>query len=285
MDKNYHFRQELKPFLNCVDHSVSKQKFKLMYSQAYDMLITAPIPENLDIYYNSENYISHTAHSKNLIEKLYGQIKKYTLLKKYKLINSFSFKGKTILDIGAGTGDFLNICKSKNWQVKGVEPSEKARKIALTKGVVLEKDLNSLQKSNFDIITLWHVLEHIVDLSNSINTIKSLLKPDGVLIIAVPNFYSYDAKFYKEYWAAYDVPRHVWHFSKKSIKKIFSNINMSVERILPMKLDSFYVSLLSEKYKTNKTNYIRAFLIGLLSNLKAAQTNNYSSLIYLIKNK
>jgi predicted SAM-dependent methyltransferase len=131
---------------------------------------------------------------------------------------------------------------------------------------------------------MWHVLEHVPNLVEYISKLRELLKENGTLIIAVPNYKSYDAKYYKQFWAAYDVPRHLWHFSQKSISLLFKKENMLVEKTLPMKLDSFYVSLLSEKYKAKKSNYLKAFFIGLLSNLKAISTKEYSSLIYVIKN-
>lgn len=131
---------------------------------------------------------------------------------------------------------------------------------------------------------MWHVLEHVPDLQNQIKELKRLLKPNGAIIIAVPNFKSYDAKYYGEFWAAYDTPRHLWHFSKTAIKKLFQNENIELVKILPMKFDSFYVSLLSEKYKTGKMNFIKAFFIGLKSNWKAKEKFEYSSHIYVLKN-
>ncbi|KAB1160831.1 class I SAM-dependent methyltransferase [Tenacibaculum aiptasiae] len=256
-----------------------------MLNEEYDMLVTSPVPSNLETYYLSEEYISHTDSKKGFIDKIYQLVKNYTLKKKLKLINSFNTESKTILDVGAGTGDFLKVCKENNWEIKGVEPSDKARKIAEEKSIKLHKEITEIKNTSFDVITLWHVLEHIPNLVEYTNQLKKLLKPNGVLIIAVPNYKSYDADYYKEFWAAYDVPRHLWHFSKNSIQKIFSNINMNVEKILPMKFDSFYVSLLSEKYKNKKSKTVKAFFVGLKSNLKAKKNGEYSSLIYIIKNK
>lgn len=189
-----------------------------------------------------------------------------------------------MLDIGSGTGDFLFTCKKDNWNVFGVEPSKEAREISSHKNIEVVSNLSFLEEDRFDVITLWHVLEHVENLFEYIETLKKKLKPDGVLIIAVPNFNSYDAKFYKEYWAAFDVPRHLWHFSQESIKKLFGNVSMKVEKVLPMKFDSYYVSMLSEKYKNGKHRFLKAFYIGFLSNLKARSTSEYSSLIYIIKN-
>jgi 2-polyprenyl-3-methyl-5-hydroxy-6-metoxy-1,4-benzoquinol methylase len=189
-----------------------------------------------------------------------------------------------LLDIGAGTGDFLIEAKKRGWITTGIEPSDKAKSIAKQKGVVFSEGLSAIQNHSQDVITMWHVLEHVPDVEAQIKELKRILKPDGVLIVAVPNFNSYDAKHYGAYWAAYDVPRHLWHFSKTAIKKLFAAEKMDLIKIAPMKFDSFYVSLLSEKYKTGKMNFIGGFLTGLRSNLKAAQNFEYSSHIYVLKN-
>ena len=278
------FYKNLKPFLNCIDHTVSKESYEVMKNEEYDMLVTSPVPNNLEKYYASEDYISHTDSKTSLFDRTYQFVKNYTLKKKLKLINSFNTENKLILDVGAGTGDFLKVCENGGWKITGVEPSEKARNFAKNKSINLLEDLSKIENKQFDVITLWHVLEHIPNLTEYIQELKSLLKPKGVLIIAVPNHKSFDAKHYKEFWAAYDVPRHLWHFSRTAISKIFSLVGMKVEKILPMKFDSFYVSLLSEKYKTKKSRPLQAFLTGLKSNIKANGSGEYSSLIYILKN-
>ena len=274
-----------KHFLNVKDYSVSKETFELLYDDELDMLITHPQPslEKLPSYYESIDYISHTDGNKSLFEKTYQIVKGIALKNKLKLINSQSQKGK-ILDIGTGVGDFLAVAKKDGWEVFGTEPSEKAKTIAKTKGVPFVENLSELENHSFDIITMWHVLEHVPDLENQIKELKRLLKTDGTLIVAVPNFKSFDAKYYNEFWAAYDVPIHFWHFSKTAIKKLFAKEDLELVKILPMKFDSFYVSLLSEKYKTGKMNFVTAFWIGLKSNWQAKTTYEYSSHIYLIKN-
>lgn len=272
-------------FLVCKDHSVTKEEFKLIKDVESDMLVTTPQPdaENLFKYYDSDDYISHTDSKRSLFEKVYQLIKQYSLHKKLRIINRFSPSKGTLLDVGAGTGDFLQCSKKGGWQIQGVEPNIKARKLADEKGVHLLDDIDEVTNQKFDVITLWHVLEHIPNLESYIIKLKGLLKDNGILVIAVPNYKSYDAKYYKEFWAAYDVPRHLWHFSIKSIKFLFSKEKMKVVKILPMVFDSYYVSLLSEKYKTGKMNYINALFVASVSNLKAKFNKNYSSLIYIIK--
>lgn len=269
-------------YLSCKDYTVSQKEFQLVWNAEKDILITHPQPslEELPSYYKSEDYISHTDSSKSLFDKAYQSVKKMMLAQKLKLINSFATEEKTILDIGAGTGDFLQYISKHNWRVSGVEPNEKARNLAKSKNLNLLRDLSSFNNEKFDVITLWHVLEHIPNLKEQIEQFHHLLKPNGVLVIAVPNFESYDAKYYKEYWAAYDVPRHLWHFSKQGIKRLFTKYNFVQKSIHPLWFDSFYVSLLSEKYRNKSPNYFKAFKVGLKSNFKAKTTQNYSSHIY-----
>ena len=274
----------LKHFLNVKDYSVSQEIFELLYDENMDMLITNPQPslDKLPSYYESVDYISHTDGNKSLFEKAYQFVKSIALKNKIKLINSQSSKGR-ILDIGAGVGDFLSIAKNNGWQTIGIEPSDKAKNIAKKKGVSFVENLSDLESNSFDVITMWHVLEHVPDLENQIKELKRLIKPFGTVIIAVPNFKSFDAHYYGNFWAAYDVPIHLWHFSKTSIKKLFAKEKLELVKVLPMKFDSFYVSLLSEKYKTGKLNFIKAFYIGLKSNWKGNQNSEYSSHIYVLK--
>lgn len=269
--------------LSITDHSVTKEEFQLVYDKELDYYITHPIPKNLDDYYISENYISHTDSSKTLQDKLYQFVKKININSKLKLVNKHSSNTKNILDIGAGTGDFLKVAAQNGWTVSGMEPNSKARQLASTKGVNLVPSLQDLKPGTFDVITLWHVLEHLPNLELQVKKIKGLLKPSGTLIIAVPNYKSFDANYYKEFWAAYDVPRHLYHFSRKSISRIFSKHGFTVISTKPMHFDAYYVSLLSEKYKTGTSNYLKAFIVGSLSNLRATLTKEHSSLIYLLK--
>ena len=271
------------PFLNCKDHTVSKETFEVMIHLKYDILVTSPVPVNLNEYYKSEDYISHSDSKNSLFDKVYQIVKNHTVKQKLNLLNSFQVTEKKVLDVGAGTGGFLKKCKESNWTIFGVEPNIIARKHAATKKIFLVDKLSSLKERQFDVITLWHVLEHVENLIEYIENLKSLLKPNGYLVVAVPNYKSFDALYYKEYWAAFDVPRHVWHFSQKGIKKIFKSVQMNIKQILPMRFDAYYVSLLSEKYKKGFMNPIKAFWIGFQSNLSAKKTSEYSSLIYIIK--
>ena len=247
------------------------------------MLSTRPQPEDLDKYYNSEDYISHTDSNKTVIDKLYQIIKRYSLRKKERLISKCVVGEKTLLDVGAGTGDFLLETKNRSWLVEGVEQNRGAKDRANAKGIILHETLQSIKNKKYSIITLWHVLEHLPNLESQIKDLVSLLNDNGTLVVAVPNFKSYDAGHYKEFWAAYDVPRHLWHFSKSSIEKLFAAQGMKVVEIKPMVFDSFYVSLLSEKYKSGRTNFVKAFAVGLWSNLKGWRTKEYSSHIYILK--
>jgi len=275
-------------FLEVKDYSVSGERFQLLYNNELDMLETFPQPEidTLANYYKSEDYISHTDSKRNLFEKVYHWVRNYSLQQKLKLINKYSSQPNSLLDIGCGTGDFLATAQKAGWQIQGIEPDAGARVIANKKTSNSVKDVEALEdfaNASFDVITLWHVLEHLPNLDEQIQILDKLLKPEGTLILAVPNFKSHDAKHYKEFWAAYDVPRHFWHFSQDAISKLFSKVGMHVVQTKPMIFDSYYVSLLSEKYKTGKMKMLSAFFIGFISNRKAKRSGEYSSLIYILK--
>lgn len=272
-------------YLKVKDHSVSGEEFELLMDDKLQLLKTHPQPaiENLSRYYESDDYISHTDGKRSLFEKLYHTVKLKALRDKIKLVEGFNPKKGKLLDIGAGTGDFLVMAQKNGWEIKGIEPSLKAKGIAETKGVTFVNGLSELKDHSIDVITMWHVLEHVPDVEAQITELKRIVKPEGTIIIAVPNYKSYDALHYGIFWAAYDVPRHLWHFSKTSIKLLFAKQGMELVKILPMKFDSFYVSLLSEKYKTGKMNFLSGFLTGLRSNIKAVRNFEYSSHIYVIK--
>lgn len=275
--------------LKVKDHSVSGEEFQLVFDEVLEMYKTTPQPslDTLASYYESEDYISHTDAKRNLFEKIYHWVRSYMLSQKIKLVEKHTnTTEKKLLDIGCGTGDFLATAKKHSWNIAGVEPDENALQIATEKTeteIHSNEVLSKMDDQSFDAITMWHVLEHVPNLKEHISTLKRLLKPNGTIFIAVPNFNSHDANLYKEFWAAYDVPRHLWHFSQGSIKKLFSQENMKVVKILPMKFDAYYVSLLSEKHKTGSMNPIKAFYRGFVSNFKARSTSEYSSLIYVIK--
>jgi len=276
-------------YITVKDYSVSGEEFKLIYNLEFDYLETTPNPseDTLHEYYKSEDYISHTNSKRNTFEKVYHRVREISLKKKLKIINSFNSEEKTLIDIGCGTGAFLKVAKDNDWTIFGVEPNEDARAIANTitnNSVYNTEQFLKFKEHSFDVITLWHVLEHLPNLGEQITLFKKLLKPNGTLVIAVPNYKSFDAMYYKNFWAAYDVPRHLWHFSQTAIKKLFQKENMIVVKTLPMIFDAFYVSLLSEKYKNKRMNPLKAFLVGLRSNLKAKRSGEYSSLIYVIKN-
>ena len=275
-----------KIYLTIKDFSVSKESFDLSWDENYDMLITypKPSPNDLQRYYESEDYISHSDKKSGVFNMIYQFVRGFTLKNKLKIIEQFQPNKGSLLDIGAGTGHFLDLAQKNNWKVTGIEPNDGAKKIATEKGITFIENIQSLERNSFDVITMWHVLEHVYDLDEQIKQLKRVLKEDGTLIIAVPNFRSFDAKYYKSFWAAFDVPRHLWHFSKKSIKKLFQDKNMEVVHMLPMKWDAFYVSLLSEKNKKGYMNFFKGIYIGFRSNYQAKENFQYSSIIYIIKN-
>ena len=266
------------------DFLVTGESFDLLIDSNRDMLITSPQPraEDLAKYYESDAYISHTDSKVGFMATMYQNVKKYSLALKLRLILTLNGSPGLLLDIGAGTGDFLKLAKDNGWETKGVEPNEGASNLAKEKNLEIYETIDKLSGQTFDVVTLWHVLEHLPDLEVITKQIEALIKPGGTLIVAVPNFKSYDAKYYKNYWAAYDTPRHLWHFSKTAMRNLFSS-SMTLVRTKPMIFDSFYVSLLSEKYKSGKTFSIKALFIGLWSNISALNSKEHSSHIYCYK--
>ena len=271
------------------DFSISKEVFVLNSCNECGFLFTANAPNQSDIgrYYQSDVYISHTDGSKGLVEKLYQLVRKKTLVGKRKLVTGISQKNTgTLLDYGCGTGAFLNEMKTSDWQVNGIEPDSGARNKAeqlVDSKIGLPGELSKFSSDQFDIITMWHVLEHVHELNWTIDQLKRLLKEDGKLFIAVPNHQSFDARHYGSYWAAYDVPRHLYHFSPDTISLLMKKHGLKVISKKAMWFDSFYVSMLSEKYKSGKINYFKAVCIGLISNFIAVfNREKCSSLIYVV---
>ena len=271
------------------DFTVSNEMFAIAACANCSLRFTQDVPdaESIGPYYKSEAYISHTDSSKGLINKLYHSVRKRTLKAKRKMIirETGIVKGK-LLDIGSGTGAFANEMKQTGWEVTGLEPDADARTVAKKLyGLELEtmQTLFSLPAGSFQAITLWHVLEHVHELNRYMQQMKNLLVENGRLFIAVPNYTSADAVSYKENWAAWDVPRHLYHFSPKAMQVLVEKHGMKILKLQPMWYDSFYVSMLSSKYKNGKTNLLGAVFTGIRSNMKAlGDTKKCSSVIYII---
>jgi 2-polyprenyl-3-methyl-5-hydroxy-6-metoxy-1,4-benzoquinol methylase len=296
MDERIHYgscpvcsSRNINPLLTVKDHSVSKEDFVIWQCEDCALRFTQDVPDenNIGPYYKSPDYISHTNTNKGFINKTYQQVRNYTLQQKAKLIiEKTGVTGGNILDMGSGTGAFLDVMKTKKWKVKGIEPDKNARTLA-KKLYGLEIDepsaIDEINGNSFDAITLWHVLEHVHQLHDLVDRLKSLLKPQGKLFIAVPNYQSKDSDIYWSFWAAYDVPRHLYHFSPKSIETLMKKHGLKIEEKKPMWFDSFYISMLSSKSRKGNTNYITAFINGLRSNLSALiDKDKSSSLIYII---
>lgn len=273
------------------DFTITQEQYQVIQCRKCTLGITSPRPDDKELgrYYASDEYISHADKPASLFDRAYRIARSSALRTKLHLLQKLS-TGRTILDFGCGTGDFLKYLQQNGYDVQGVEPSSKARAIAARK-IGENKVTSEIQDINiqFDIITLWHVLEHIPDLNSTIEQLKRRLHKNGFLLIAVPNVKSWDSEHYKDFWAAYDTPRHLWHFTQKSIPQLLSRHRLRLVRTIPMKLDAFYVSLLSEKYRNDKKlsigGMINALVNGIRSNQNARKTGEYSSLIYIVENE
>lgn len=274
------------------DFSISKELFSVCQCATCHLMFTqnVPGPDAITKYYQAEQYISHSDTAKGFVNKLYHRIRKRTLNQKRALVKKYSGKRVgSILDIGSGTGAFLNTMQQADWQITGIEPDAIARKNSerLYQVKPLQpSESTTLATASFDAITMWHVLEHVHDLPGQMAELNRLLAPGGTIFIAVPNHQSWDARKYGKYWAAWDLPRHLYHFSPESMQALCSRHGLSIKKMLPMWFDSFYVSMLSEKYRYGKTNLFSAFFSGLISNMKAwANVGRCSSIIYIVERK
>jgi SAM-dependent methyltransferase len=279
---------ELKPVLNAVDHSVSHEQFAIWECQDCGLRFTQDVPDAASIgpYYHSEEYISHSNTTKGLVNQLYHLVRRQTLADKRHLIQSAT-RGKQgkLLDIGAGTGAFVGFMQESGWEVTGLEPESAARERALADHKVRLLDMDQLDRlptESYDAITLWHVLEHVHSLHPYLERLKALVNKGGRIFIAVPNYTSYDAKVYRAAWAAYDVPRHLYHFSPDAMERLLRVHGLQLHYSQPMWYDSFYISMISEKYRNGKSNIPAAVCRGLVSNVKAfVDKSKCSSLIYV----
>ena len=274
-----------KSYLKCIDNLVTKEEFNISKCSNCGFVFTSPRPgiEKIGFFYKSDKYYSHATSNKSITSVIYNLIRKFSIKRKLSLLLKESGSNGTLLDYGCGAGLFVEAASKAGWEALGLEPNLDARKVAKEIGIKVEDPsyLSSMEKGSVNVITLWHVLEHLHDIESVIINLKSLLKQEGILVVAVPNIDSWDADKYQENWAAYDAPRHLYHFTPLTIKMLFAKFGMSVVNTYPMKFDSFYVSLLSEKKSI--LAYFKAFINGLRSNLKAKKSGNYSSLIYIIK--
>jgi SAM-dependent methyltransferase len=281
---------QLQPALSAVDQTVSHETFSVLQCGNCGLRFTQDVPDagSIGRYYQSDNYISHSNTNKGLVNRLYHMVRRQTLSDKYRLIASATRtrQGK-LLDIGAGTGAFVGYMQERGWEVTGLEPDETARRVALTDHRVelLQMDrLYDLPPDSFDAITLWHVLEHVHDLHPYIERLKTLVRRSGRIFIAVPNYTCYDAEVYQAFWAAYDVPRHLYHFSPEAMESLLTQHGLQLQYSQPMWYDSIYISMLSEKYRGGgHGNNVKAIMTGLVSNVKAfIDKSRCSSLIYVI---
>jgi 2-polyprenyl-3-methyl-5-hydroxy-6-metoxy-1,4-benzoquinol methylase len=276
--------------LTCTDYFVSQEEFQIKQCNNCGFKITDNIEdeENIGNYYQSEEYISHSNISKGLVNMVYHLVRRYMLGRKRRIVEKVSaLKQGHILDIGTGTGFFLNEMKRYNWRITGIEKSEDARTFAKSEfnlDNLPAENLFKLEEKTFDVITLWHVLEHIHLLNENMQEFSRLVKNNGKLVIAVPNHASYDAKHYREYWAAYDVPRHIWHFSPEQMIQFAEKHGFKFNTLHTMPFDSFYVSMLSEKYKKSKLGFVKGLFYGTISWLISLfNKTKCSSVIYIFE--
>lgn len=280
--RNQHFKNAL----TCKDYTTTGETFQIISCTNCGLGITSPRPPSSAIsqYYASEKYISHTGGNKSAFDTVYRAARIFTNHRKAQLLRTFA-REKTVLDFGCGTAAFLQHLKERKWTVDGVEPSSNANRTATAVlNQPIFKTIDEVHKT-YHAITLWHVLEHIHDPEKILTKLNDRLHPQGHLFIAVPNPASFDAQHYKSFWAAYDVPRHLWHFTPANMASLLQQQGCKLTKIVPMKLDAFYVSILSERYQNPNASAfsqnVKGVVNGLKSNWLARKNRNFSSLIYI----
>ena len=268
------------------DHFLTKEIFEIKETAIKGIYKPSPTPSDIGRHYESTDYISHHQDSGSLKEKIYKFLQKFNLNFKRNVLASEIGINQKILDYGCGAGEFVKFIEDE-YITFGFEVNESARNAAQqkTSKTTFINSLQDVEDESLDAITLWHVFEHIENQKEILDLFYKKLKPQGLLVIAVPNHTSYDGQKYKEFWAAYDVPRHIFHFSKNGMEKLMNNENWNLKRIKPLLLDSFYISMLSEKYKKSPLFWLKGFIFGAISNFKATKTGEFSSLVYLIEKK
>lgn len=272
-----------RPILKARDHFLTHEAFQILQCDNCLLRITSPQPPPNEIfkYYDSDDYVSHNDSDRGLVNFAYQQVKKITLRNKLSLLREYT-TGKRLLDFGSGTGDFLFHAQENGFHTVGLEPEESARKIATEKGLEIHHPLwLNDNTDSFDVITLWHVLEHTYDPVETLLDLKNNLAEEGFMFVAVPNYASFDAQKYNAFWAAYDLPRHLFHFHPDTMKTVQEKTGLTLVAQKGMIFDSFYVSMLSEKYRNGFMT--SALWTGLKSNLKARKSGNFSSLIYIFR--
>ena len=277
--------------LTASDSFIPNESFDIVECNDCSLRFTSPIPneEIIGKYYKSDDYISHTSKGNSIINKIYRIVQYFTLRSKRKIVKQIAQKQNgTLMDIGCGTGEFLKTMKQSGWDIKGVEVNKEARKLAEvnTDSIIMNQSEYFKSEQKYDVITLWHSLEHLHELEKYLNKISKSLNTNGVLIIAVPNYKSFDAEYYKHDWAAYDVPRHLYHFSFEAMMKLMKKFNFSLIEQQQLPLDPFYISLISEISVRHRKNAIQAILVGWKSYWQGRRDfKKGSSILYILKLK
>ena len=275
------------PMITCADQTKTGALFHVKQCEECGLGITSPRPveEEAPHYYQSEAYISHSATSRTIFDSIYLFVRSLTVRWKYRLIKNYLGQNG-LLDVGCGTGSFLRLVSKEGYTVQGIEPSAPAR-AHIPATIPVASNLQALPVKIYDVITLWHVIEHVYRLRETLRELKARMSPGAALFLAVPNHEAQDASQYGENWAAYDVPRHLWHFNRKSMATFLQQEGLRITAILPMKLDAYYVSILSERYKRSGAlgafGLLRALVVAFRSNRSAQKDGNYSSLIFVVQ--
>lgn len=277
---------------SAIDHLVSGDSFLIRRCNACSFCFTCDTPseKEIDRYYLSEDYISHSDKRLSLTDRLYHLARSCMLGRKHRLVTAVTRKKTgTLLDAGSGTGYFASYMQQRGWKVTGIELSEQARNYSASRfGItaVAPAALMNMPARSADCITFWHVIEHLYDPAMWMREAGRILKDDGKCLIALPNLASADAKWFGRRWAALDVPRHLWHFTPATMTRFVSDNGFTCNKIRSLPLDVFYISVLSYRNRGCRLSLIRGLMTGaLLSVSSFFRKYGASSLIYELSKK
>ena len=280
------------PYADCTDFTVSRESYILMRCPECGMVYTSNPPKECDTskYDKLDLKLKLGDSPAGLIHKLYYYIRLRMLSRKAHIVESQSYRtGGSLLNYGAKTGYFSHKMERRGWKVTSIEKYHEERLFSLEMfhhRMFDVPEMDRLHPETFDVITLWHVFEHCYDPNGLLDKFYKLLRPTGILIMACPNIRSTDAMHYGPYWAAYDVPRHLWHFNTTSLSELAHKHGFTLMHRERMPFDCFYISILSEKHKRHKMAFLRGILYGFHCWLVSlAHPDSSSSMVYVFRKR
>jgi len=271
------------PYIEVLDR-FSCKSFQIVKCECgFKFLSPRPKFSGITYYYENDDYDPHRLENKSIFHTVYGWVQKIALRWKFKHISKFIRSGN-LLDIGGGGGRFCSYFKSKGWRVSLQDNSSKARFLAQEADIETYTLLSEIQSQQFDLITMWHSLEHIHAIDALFQNVNRLTSDDGFLVVAVPNINAPERKFLGKDWAPWDAPRHLYHFNYAQLSKLLRKYGWKIEFSMPMIQDTPYNILLSLNIKSPLELIWGGFvLLYSLIKITIGGVNSSSSLMVICK--